>query len=101
MDGEKLAQELRENGISAQGVDVISTAKDPRLIAPETLEIRFSKGANDESLLTGLTDKVKRFAGKEPKLVNVSADHDPETYEIWFSKRSAIHARYGKPATRP
>ena len=85
-EGEKLAQELRENGISAQGVDVISTAKDVQLVAPETLEIRFSKGANDEAVLTGLADKVKRFTGKEPKLVGVSADHDPGTYEIWCSK---------------
>jgi hypothetical protein len=36
--------------------------------------------------LTGLAEKVKRFTGKEPKLVGVSADHDPGTYEIWFSK---------------
>ena len=87
MEGEKLAQELRENGIRVPGVDVISTAKDAQLIAPETLEIRFSKGANNESVLTVLADKVKRFAGKELKLVDVSADHDPDTYEIWFSKR--------------
>jgi hypothetical protein len=86
MEGEKLAQELWENGISAQGIDVISTPKDAQLIAPETLEIRYSKGANDEAVLTGLADKVKRFTGKEPKLVGVSADHDPGTYEIWFSK---------------
>jgi hypothetical protein len=87
MEGEKLSQELRENGISAQGIDVISTGKDAQLMAPETLEIRFSKGANDESILTGLAEKVTRFTGKKPKLVDVSADHDPGTYEIWFSKR--------------
>jgi hypothetical protein len=85
-EGEKLAQGLRENGINAQGVDIISNAKDAQLIAPETLEIRFSKDANDESALTGLAEKVKRFTGKEPKLVDVSTDHDPGTYEIWFSK---------------
>jgi len=85
-EGEKLAQELRESGISTQGVDVISTAKGVQLVAPETLEIRFSKGANDEAVLTGLADKVKRFTGKEPKLVGVLADHDPGTYEIWCSK---------------
>ena len=73
--------------IGAQGVDIINTAKDAQLMAPEALEIRFSKGANEESVLTGLVDKVKRFTSKEPKLVDVSADHDPETYEIWFSKR--------------
>jgi len=44
MEGEKLAQALRENGINAQGIDIISTAKDAKLIAPETLEIRFSRG---------------------------------------------------------
>ena len=86
MQGEKLDQELGENGTSAQGVDVISTAKDAQLVAPETLEIRYSKGASEESVLTELTDKVKRFTAKEPKLVGVSADHDLGTYEIWFSK---------------
>jgi hypothetical protein len=82
-EGEKLAQELRENGISVQGIDVISTAKYAQLVAPESLEIRFSEGTNDESVLTGLVDEVKRFTGKEPRLVGVSADHDPGTYEIW------------------
>src|SRR6516162_8460181 len=86
MEGEKLAQALRGSGISAQGVDVIGAAEDAKLIAPETLEIRFSQNANDKSVLTGLAEKVKGFTGKEPKLVGVSADHDPGTYEIWFSK---------------
>jgi rRNA maturation protein Nop10 len=87
MHGEKLAQSLKENGIDAQGVDVISSAKDAKLNAPENLEIRFSKGANEESFLSGLAEKVKRFTGEEPKLVDVSTDHDPGTYEIWLSKR--------------
>ena len=87
MHGEKLAQSLKENGIDAQGVDVISSAKDAKLNAPEDLEIRFSKGANEESFLSGLTEKVKRLTGEEPKLVDVSTDHDPGTYEIWLSKR--------------
>ena len=87
MEGEKLAQALRENGINAQGIDIISTAKDAKLIAPENLEIRFSKVANEESFLNALAEKVKRFTGQEPKLINVSTDHDPGTYEIWFSKR--------------
>jgi len=56
------------------------------LTAPETLEIRFSKGAKAESALTELADKIKGFTGKEPKLVDASAGHDPETCEIWFSK---------------
>jgi hypothetical protein len=85
--GESLAQALRENGINALGVDVISIAKDAKMIAPENLEIRFSKVANEESFLNGLAEKVKRFTGEEPKLVDVSTDHDPGTYEIWFSKR--------------
>jgi len=55
--GEKLAQSLKENGIDAQGVDVISSAKDAKLNAPENLEIRFSKGANEESFLSGLAEK--------------------------------------------
>ena len=85
-EGEKLAQALRESGINAQGVDVVGATEDAKLIAPESLEIRFSEGTNDESVLTGLADKVRRFTGQEPKLVGVSADHDPGTYEIWFSK---------------
>jgi hypothetical protein len=47
MQGEKLAQSLRETGINAQGVDIIGGAKDAKLIAPETLEIRFSKSEDD------------------------------------------------------
>ena len=86
MEGEKLAQELRENGISVQGVDVLIPAKEAQLTAPETLEIRFSKGAKAESALTELADKIKGFTGKEPKLVDASAGHDPETCDIWFSK---------------
>jgi len=87
MHGQKLAQSLKENGIDAQGVDVISSAKDDKSNAPEDLEIRFSKGASEESYLTELTDMVKKFTGQEPKLVDVSTDLDPGTYEIWFTKR--------------
>jgi hypothetical protein len=83
-EGEKLAQALRESGINAQGVDVVGA--NAKLIAPESLEVRFSEGTNDEPVLTGLADKVRRFTGKEPKLVGVLADHDPGTYEIWCSK---------------
>ena len=85
-EGEKLAQALRESGINPLGVDVIGAVEDAKLIAPETLEIRFSEGANDKSVLTGLAEKVKRFTGQEPKLAGISADHDPGTYEIWFSE---------------
>jgi hypothetical protein len=87
IQGEKLAQALRETGINAQGVDVISTARDAIMIAPEAPEIHFSKSASDEAVLAGLAEKVKSFTGEEPKLVNVATDHDPGTYEIWFSKR--------------
>ena len=87
MHGEKLAQSLKENGIDAQGVDVITSAKDDKSNAPEDLEIRFLKDASEESYLTELTDMVKKFTGQEPKLVDVSTDLDPWTYEIWFSKR--------------
>jgi rRNA maturation protein Nop10 len=86
MHGEKLAQSLKENAIDAQGVDIISSAKDARLSTPEDLEIRFSKGANEGPFLSGLAEKVKRFTGAEPKLVDVSTDHDPGTYEIWLCK---------------
>jgi hypothetical protein len=86
MRGEKLAQSLKENGIDAQGIDVISSAKAAKINVAEDLQIRFSKGANEGSFLSGLAEKVKRFAGEEPKLVDVSTDHDPGTYEIWLSK---------------
>jgi hypothetical protein len=85
--GESLAQLLRENGVDAQGVDVLSAAKDTKLIAPEMLEIRFSKSASDEQVLTGLAEKVKRLTGEEPKLVDDSTKGDPGWYEIWLAKR--------------
>ena len=71
-----------------QGIDVISNAKEAKLIGPENLEIRFSKGGPEEPFLTGLAETVKRSTGAEPTLVGVSnpADLDPGTYEIWFSK---------------
>jgi hypothetical protein len=34
-----------------------------------------------------MAEKVKKFTGEEPKLVDVSTDYDPGTYEIWLSKR--------------
>jgi hypothetical protein len=86
IQGEKLAQALKEKGINAQGVDVIAAAKDAKLKAPPNLEIRYSKGANEKSYLAGLLEMVKKFTGEEPKLVDVSTDLDPQTYEIWFSK---------------
>lgn len=85
--GERLAQLLKENGIDAHGVDVISTAKDDKLIAPETLEIRFLKSASDEAVLSGLADKIKRFTGEEPRLVADPTNGDPGLYEIWLAKR--------------
>ena len=89
MLGEKLAQALEEKGITIQGVDVKSNAKEAKLITPENLEIRFSKGANEEPFLSGLAETVKRFTGEQPKLVSVSNpnDLDPGNYEIWFPKR--------------
>ena len=86
MRGEKLAQSLKENGIDAQGIDVISSAKDAKINLAEDLEIHFLKGENKGSFLSGLAEKVKRFTGEEPKLVEVSTDHDPGTYEIWLSR---------------
>jgi hypothetical protein len=89
MRGEKLAQDLEEKGITVQGVDVISNAKEAKLIAPENLEIRFSKHANEGQFLSGLAEVIKTLMGEEPKLVSVSNpnDLDPGKYEIWFSKR--------------
>jgi hypothetical protein len=87
MQGENLAQLLRENGIDTQGVDVISAAKDAKLIAPETLEIRFSKRVGDEAVLTGLAGKVKKLTGEEPKLVEGATNGDPGMCEIWLAKR--------------
>lgn len=86
MQSEKLAQVLKEKGINVQGVDVIAAAKDSKLKAPQNLEIRYSKVANEESFLTGLAETVKKFTGEEPKLVDVSTDLDAPAYEIWFSK---------------
>ncbi|HZC34634.1 MAG TPA: hypothetical protein VE242_03415, partial [Chthoniobacterales bacterium] len=86
MQGEKLAQALKEQGINAQGVDVIAAAKDAKLMAPPNLEIRYSKRAKEEPYFAGLVEMVKKFTGEEPKLVDVSTDLDPRTYEIWFSK---------------
>jgi hypothetical protein len=59
------------------------------LITPENLEIRFSKGANEEPFLTELAETVKRFTGEQPKLVSVSNpnDLDPGNYEIWLPRR--------------
>ena len=68
MRGQKLAQALEENGITIHGVDVLSNAKEAELIAPENLEIRFSKGANEESFLSGLTETVRKLTGEEPTL---------------------------------
>ena len=48
MRGEKLAQALEEKGITTRGVDVITNTKEAKLMAPENLEIRFSKGATEE-----------------------------------------------------
>jgi len=86
MQGEKLAQVLKEKGINVQGVDVIAAAKDSKLKAPTNLEIRYSKAASEELFLTGLAETVKKFIGEEPKLVDLSTDRDLATYEIWLSK---------------
>ena len=47
----------------------------------EKLEIRFSKGANEDPFLTGLAETVKRFSGEEPNLVGVTNPNtlDPGT----------------------
>jgi rRNA maturation protein Nop10 len=89
MLGEKLAQALEEKGITVQGVDVKSNAKEAKLVTPENLEIRFSKGTSEDPFLSGLAEAVKRFTGEQPKLVSVSNpnDLDPGNYEIWFPKR--------------
>ena len=88
MLGEKLAQALEEKGITVQGVDVKSNAKEAKLTTPENLEIRFSKNANEEPFLSGLAETVKRFTGEQPKLISVSNsnDLDPGNYEIWLPK---------------
>ena len=80
---------LRRMESPSRVVDVLNNAKEAKLIAPENLEIRFSKGANEDPFLSGLAETVKKFTGEEPNLVGVSNpnDLDPGTYEIWFSKR--------------
>ncbi len=87
IQGERLAQLLRENEVDTQGVDVISAAKDAKLVAPEMLEIRFSKSVNGEAVLAGLAEKVKKLTGEEPKLVGDAMNGDPGMYEIWLAKR--------------
>ena len=89
MEGETLAHALEENGITTHGIDVLNSAKEAKLIAPEKLEIRFPKGMNEDAFLNRLTETVKKFTGEEPNLVGVTNpnDLDPGTYEIWLSKR--------------
>ena len=89
MEGETLAHALEENGITTHGVDVLNSAKEAKLIAPEKLEIRFPKGTNEDAFLSRLAETVKKFTGEEPNLVGVTNpnDLDPGTYEIWLSKR--------------
>jgi hypothetical protein len=86
MLGEKLAHALEEKGITVQGVNVKSNAKEAKLITPENLEIRFSKGANEEPFLSGLAETVKRFTGEQPKLVSVSNSSDLETTKFGFPR---------------
>ena len=83
-----MAQALKENGVAVQGVDVASNAKDARLSAPDSPEIRFLKSMDEDPLLSGLVETFRKNTGKEPKLVGTSnpADLDPGTYEIRFSK---------------
>jgi hypothetical protein len=87
---EKLAQVLTQNGLNAPGIDVIGTSQDAKLKAPENLEIRFFKGKSEDALSRRkLADVVEKGSGEEPKLVGFSssAEVDPGSYEIWFSKR--------------
>ena len=35
-------------------------------------------------MLSGLAEKVKRFTGEEPKLVDDSTNGNPAMYEIWL-----------------
>jgi hypothetical protein len=51
------------------------------------LEIRFSKRGSDEAVLSRLAEKVKRFTGEEPKLVDDSTNGNPAMYEIWLPIR--------------
>jgi zinc-ribbon domain len=86
LQGEKLAQALKEKGINVQGIDVIAAAEDPKMKPPLKLEIRYSKAADQESFLTELSQMIKKFTGEEPKLVDLSTVYDPPTYEIWLSQ---------------
>lgn len=86
---EGLAQALEQEGIRVQGVDVINTAREAKLNSPEDLEIRFSKGTNEQPFLSSVAQVVRRSMGQEPKLVPDSADLDPGTYEIWLSSHKS------------
>ena len=85
MRGQKLAQALEENRITIHGVDVLSNAKEAKLISPETLEIRFSKDANEEPFLNGLAEAVRNSqANNRSSSAFDPNDLDPETTRFGF-----------------
>lgn len=65
-----------------QGIDVIAS-ENTNSKAPQNLEIRYSKAADQGSFLSGLAETVKKSVRRESKLVDLSAGRDPLTYEIW------------------
>jgi hypothetical protein len=86
--GTQLVRLLDDKRNQGSGVDVLSDAKQTKLISPDKLEIRSAKGGNGDTFLIGLTEAVKRFTGPRSRIgcgftPNVL---DSGTYEIWFSQ---------------
>jgi hypothetical protein len=85
--GTQLVRLLDDKRNQGSGVDVLSDAKQTKLISPDKLEIRSAKGGNGDTFLIGLTE-AKRLAGPRSRIgcgltPNVL---DSGTYEIWFSQ---------------
>ncbi len=87
-----LVQKLQESGISVQGVDVLSVAREAKLSSPANLEIRFAPGTQETSTLASMKEAVRKSTGQEPKLVSDATGLDPGTCEIWL----AGHGSAGK-----
>jgi hypothetical protein len=87
-----LVQKLQESGISVQGVDVLSVAREAKLSSPANLEIRFAPGTQETPTLASMKEAVRKSTGQEPKLVSDATGLDPGTCEI----RLAGHGSAGK-----
>ena len=80
-----LVQQLQDSGISVQGVDVLSVAREAKLSSPANLEIRFAPGTQETPTLTSIQEVVRKSTGQDPKLVSDATGLDPGTCEIWLA----------------